>query len=238
LKRSFKKVFIIIAGLFALIIGASLIYYFPMLLMDRPETGPIPKTNIFAVKDSVGVFLIKTGNGYIMIDAGLSKKNIENSLKEANIRANDVKWIFLTHSDGDHTAGLPLFPNSNIYMSKDEIPLINGTAKRSFLGNTGLPGGVNIDRIIPLSDGQELPCDGIKVKCILTRGHTIGSMSYLIDDRYLFTGDAFKIKNKNISVHPYSMDKNLSKRTIEQFRQTINNGYIVLTSHYGTHRNN
>jgi len=183
------------------------------------------------------VFLIKTDNGYIMIDAGMNMKNVENSLMEANINTNDVKWIFLTHSDGDHVAALPLFPNAKIYMSNEEISLINGTAKRSFLGGNSLPGDINIDRIMTLSNGQELLLGGTRVKCILAQGHTIGSMLYLVDDRYLFTGDAFKLKNGNITVHPYTMDKNLSKKTIEQFKEIINSDKVVVTSHYGVYNN-
>ena len=204
--------------------------------MRPAETGQIPDTNIYAVKNfGNSVYLIKTDSGYIMIDAGLITKTIENSLKEADINVNDVKWIFLTHSDGDHTASLTLFPNANIYMSNDEFPLINGTMKRNFLGANIMPAGINIDKIIPLSNGQEFLFDGTKIKCILAQGHTIGSMMYLVDDRYLFTGDAFKIKKGNMYVHPYSMDVNLSKKTVERFRETVKNSQIVLTAHYGIH---
>jgi len=59
----------------------------------------------------------------------------------------------------------------------------------------------------------------------------------VVDDRYLFTGDAFKIKDGNITVHPYTMDKNLSKETIEQFKDTINSAKVVVTSHYGVYNN-
>jgi len=239
MKKGIKRMLVIIGVILILLIGTAFIYYIPMLLMPSPvETGQIPNTNIYVIKDfGNNVYLVNTGNGYIMFDAGLNAKNIENAIKELNINLNDVKWIFLSHSDGDHLAALTLFPNAEIYMSKDEILLINGTVKRSFLGYNSLPNGINIDRIIPLSNGQELIFNETKVKCILAQGHTIGSMLYLVDDKYLFTGDAFKIKNGNISVHPYTVDKKLSKKTIEQLEDTINNAIIVLTSHYGIHNN-
>ena len=238
MKKVLKRTLIIIVSVFVLFLGVGLIYYLPMLMMPRPEAGQIPNTNIYALKDMAGVFLVKTDNGYLMIDAGLNIKNIDSSLKEANINANDVKWIFLTHSDGDHVAALALFPNANIYMSKEELQLINGTVKRSFLGYTNLPEGIKIERIISVLNDQELSFNGTKVKCILAPGHTIGSMVYLVDDKYLFTGDAFKLKNGNMSVHPYSMDKNLSTSTIGQLRDTVNNSQVVITSHYGKLHNN
>jgi len=237
--KGIKMVLITIIAIFVLIIGIGLSYYFPMFFMTPAETDQIQNTNIYVIKDfGNNVYLVNTGNGYIMFDAGLNAKNIENAIKEANINLNDVKWIFLSHSDGDHLSALTLFPNAEIFMSMDELPIINGTMKRSIFGGNNLPVGININKIIPLSNGQELIFNETIVKCILAKGHTNGSMLYLVDDNYLFTGDAFKIKNGNISVHPYTMDENLSKNTIEQLKDTINNALIVLTSHYGIHYNN
>lgn len=45
------------------------------------------------------------------------------------------------------------------------------------------------NRKVLLHDGQVFDIDGIKVECFLVPGHTWGHMVYLIDDRYLFTGD-------------------------------------------------
>ena len=40
-----------------------------------------------------------------------------------------------------------------------------------------------------LQDGEVINIDGIKIECFLVPGHTWGHMVYLVDDRYLFTGD-------------------------------------------------
>ena len=78
---------------------------------------------------------------------------------------------------------------------------------------------------------------GIKVKCISAPGHTDGSMVYLADNRYLFTGDAFMFSNGKIGVHPFTKNPELSKKTIESLRETIDSASIVLTSHYGYIKN-
>ena len=239
MKKAVKKILLILSVIFVMLIGAGLIYYFPMFLMHPAKAGQISNRNIYVVEDfGNGLFLVKTENGYIMIDAGTDIKRIENYFQKSNKNINDVKWIFITHSDGDHLAALPLFPHANIYMNKDELQLINGTMKRIFLVGNKLPSGINIDRIIPLSNGQELIIDGTSIKCITAPGHTIGSMMYLVEDKYLFTGDAIKIKNGNMSVHPYSMNNNQSKKTIEELREIISNSQIVITSHYGIYYNN
>ena len=206
MKKLTKRILFCIRALFVLLIGAGLFYYLPMILMPPSVKGQIPNTNIFATKDMVNVYFIKTDNGYIMIDVGLNINKIENSIKEYYINANEVKWIFLTHSDGDHIAALTLFPNANIYMSMEEMQLVNGTMKRNLLMRNKMPQGINIGNIKLLTNGQEFTLFGTHIKCILAPGHTIGLMVYLVDEKYLFTGDAFKIENENIMVHPYSMD--------------------------------
>lgn len=236
MKKVTKCVVLAIAAVLIVLLGAGLLYYLPMFKMNSVETGHITDTHIYAVKDiGVNVFFVKTNNGYIMVDAGLNIKNMENALKEAKIKINDVRWILLTHSDGDHVAALALFPDASVYMSRNELPLINGTMKRNFLGSNKMPAGVNTGTIILLSDGQELSLHDTKVKCILAPGHTIGSMMYLIDDRYLFTGDVFMIKDGNMEVHPYSMDALQSKKTIEELSEKFNGDTVMLTSHYGLH---
>jgi glyoxylase-like metal-dependent hydrolase (beta-lactamase superfamily II) len=210
-----------------------------MIAMKPLKTGQIPGTNIYAVRNIiVTVYLIKTGSGYILIDTGLIKNRLKASLKKAGINIDDVKWILLTHSDTDHTAALNLFPNAAIHMGKDELPLIDGTIKRNFFGGNKLPPGINIGKITLLSDGQELLFGGAKVKCISAPGHTNGSMLYLFDNKYLFSGDALMISNGNIGVQPFSKDRELSGKTIEKLRETIDSASIVLTSHYGLKENN
>ena len=201
--------------------------------MPSVKTGQISNTNVYTLDAMSAVYLIKTDSGYIMIDAGLSLKKLQASLKEVMIDPKDVKWILLTHSDGDHVSGLTLFQNAGIYMNEDELQLLKGTTKRNVFGGTVMPPGIDVDKINLLSDGQELLFNGVSIQCIKAPGHTTGSMVYRVDGKYLFTGDVLKIKDGNISVHPYSMDKELSKKTIEQLKGIIETSSIVITSHYG-----
>jgi len=205
-----------------------------LLTMKPAETGIVLNTELLAVKNGRNAsFLVKTDGGYILFDAGSDAKKFAASLKDIGITVNDIKWIFLSHSDMDHVAALPIFPNAEIYMSKDEIQLINGTTKRNPFGGNSLPKGTDINKIILLSDEQELSPGETNIKCIAAPGHTPGSMMYLIGDKYLFTGDAFKLIDGNFDVHPFTMDSKLSKATIERLKETIKNSSIVLTSHYG-----
>ena len=234
MKNIYKGTRKIIAAILVLGAGVGLCSCLSFLSMKPADTGMISGTEVQAVKNGRNAsFFIKTGNGYIMLDAGPDMKKFEASLKDTGIDANDIKWILLSHSDLDHVASLPLFPDAEIYMSRDELPLINGTTKRSLFGGNKMPEGINISSIILLSDKQEISLGGINIKCIAAPGHTPGSMMYLIGGKYLFTGDAFKITKGKIGVHPFTMDSSLSKATIERLRETINGSPVVMTSHYG-----
>jgi glyoxylase-like metal-dependent hydrolase (beta-lactamase superfamily II) len=202
--------------------------------MNPTETGQILNTDIYAVKDGfVTTYFYKAGTGYIMFDAGKNINNFETSFIKAGINANDIKWIFVTHSHYDHVAGLALFPNAKIYMNAAELPLFKQKIKRDKSKKNTVSQEIDIDKINILKNGQEVPCNQAKVMCLAAPGHTIGSMVYLVNGQYLITGDAFSIKNGNINVHLATKDKKLAKKTIEELKETINNSSIVLTSHFG-----
>jgi len=234
MKRNSKRILFIAGGIIILFIAGLVFYRLPIFMMNPAKTGQVYDTNVYAVKNVINsVYFIKTGSDYILFDTGSDSGKLALSLREAKVDPNNVKWIFLTHSDYDHVAGLPLFANAKIYMSEDEFPMINGTVKRTIFAGNKIPSAVNIDSIVLLHDNQELLCDDTKIVCKKAPGHTIGSMVYLADNQYLFTGDAFKISSRKIGVHPYSMDSNLCKKTIERLRETIDGASIVFTAHYG-----
>jgi len=224
---------LIVGPIIVLLIGICLYFISPLLAMRPVPTGRIAGTDIYAVRSSIcNVYLIKTGAGFIMIDGGAGADAAESALKGIG-GIDEIKWIFLTHSDSDHTAGLSRFSSAVIHMAADEFPLINGIANRRPSGGNKMPAGTDIKKIVLLSDNQELLIDGVKLRCISAPGHTPGSMLYLLDDKYLFTGDAFRIDNGKTSVHPFTMDRNLANATIGRLKEIVNNSLIVLTSHYG-----
>ncbi len=233
MKSVMKKVFYIILALFLVIVAISAIYFLPLLSMKPSETGKITDTEIISVKNVIGnMFFVRASDGYIVVDAGSDKSAVEKSLSDENISPEEVKHILLTHTDADHVASLSLFSNAKIYLNQDELQMVNGQTKRS--GNyNALPGGINLDDLILLQDEQELTLGDHKIKCISAPGHTPGSMAYLMNGEYLFSGDAFKVSDGVLSVHPYTMDEEKSKKTVHKIYDTIKESKLVLTAHYG-----
>jgi glyoxylase-like metal-dependent hydrolase (beta-lactamase superfamily II) len=202
--------------------------------MHPTETGKILDTDIYAVRDGfVNAYFIKTKKGYLLFDAGKNIENFKKILREIKINTNDVKLVFLTHSHYDHVAGLALFTNAKIYICENELPLFNKKQKRDKTSKITMNQKIDISNIIPLSNNQEISFNRVKVKCLAAPGHTIGSMIYLVDNKYLITGDTLLFKDGKVDVHTATKDNKLAKETIEQLKEIIYNSSIVLTSHFG-----
>ncbi len=88
----------------------------------------------------------------------------------------------------------------------------------------------------PVVDGNELDCSGLSslIKMIHTPGHTPGSTSYLIDNRYLISGDAVFIKSigrPDLGGKVEEWSK-LLYNTIQKVLNPMDGEHIVLPGHY------
>ncbi len=79
------------------------------------------------VTTPVNCFLIKTNEGFGLIDTGCgnyfgpSCGHLEKALKKSGHEIRDVQFIFLTHLHPDHIGGLPLFPKVKLFIPKREF---------------------------------------------------------------------------------------------------------------------
>jgi len=174
--------------------------------------------NIYAVQCGyVNFYIYHKNSNFICFDSGFGTKTIEKELQKININALFIKSLFLTHSDYDHFNGVKLFSNAQVYISREEVKMLNGGKHRPY----GLSKKSKELRTMELLDiDQTIQIDDISVKCILTPGHTYGSMTYLVDDKYLFLGDSCNIENgKIVPLKPYiNMNQELSIKTVENIK--------------------
>jgi len=229
-KRILYGIGIIILLLVLVSVGFFLKFKSETKEMKAIETGRIVD-NVFSIKDSfVNMFLIKDSDQYIAIDAGNSLDHLAGEFKKLNIDPGQVTAVFLTHTDADHVAALKLFTNAKVYFSRPEEQMINGQkSKFLFFGNH-----IYTKNYTLLDDQQILEVGKIKIEGILTPGHTSGSMCYLINDKYLFIGDALKLKSGKVSEfnHFFNMDSKISHVSIKKITHLPGTQYIF-TAHYG-----
>ncbi len=199
--------------------------------MNPIKTGKITD-NLYAVQTfTVNFFIYSYANGFICFDSGFIKKLILNQLEWLDIDPVKITHVFLTHSDFDHTLGLPLFKNAKIYLSSDEEQMI--TQKRA--RKMGIIYNFKINRPYSLLNDQELVTVGTsKIRAIATPGHTPGSMCYLLNESVLFVGDTFKLQNNQ--VYPIrriiNMDTEKQKESIRKLAH-LENVQLACTAHNG-----
>ena len=221
----------------ACVIGLSIIAgagYGARVRSEIKRLSPLPTgfivDGIHAIKDRhVNMYLIHHNGTYVAFDAGSSVKGIEEGLKEVNVRKGEILAVFLTHSDRDHTAGLKLFESAKVYLSRDEEPLATGRMRRMLIF------GNRIDtRYELVGDDQVVIVGGLRVRCISSPGHTPGSMCYVIDDRYLFTGDTMSLSNGCAGVFSdfFNMDSAAQTKSLRGF-STLPGIAYVFTAHHG-----
>ena len=211
-----------------------LLYVFPMFFMHPLDSGRIDGTDIIAIKNrSNNLFFIPLDEEWIVIDAGSDAKAVKQEMKKMGIDGNKVKGVFLTHTDYDHVASITLFPNATVYMSKQEKQMIDGSTNRQFVKINRLPELKESNKVTYLSENEIIDFYKHKIRIIWAPGHTKGSAVYALDEKYLFTGDAFKIADGGITLHPYSMDRKAAQETIRRIKDELRNYEKVFTAHYG-----
>jgi len=209
-----KVLIVVLAAILALVATAAIAYtryihptgeIISDLYAIRTERNGVPMGNFF---------LMRAGNEYIAIDAGADDTQTINELRKLGISASDVVAVFITHAHWDHVGSLDLFENAVIY---------TGNTNGSEFPDTP-------HQIMP--DGEIIEILGKSIQCIYTPGHTIDSVCYLIDGKYLFVGDLLVTTNDPPSPNPKRYDKELQLLYREQMLGLKNVEY-VFTGHFG-----
>ena len=159
------------------------------------NTGWIDK-NVACVREWVAnIFFYCKDHAVIMIDAGYNYDRLVEKMGWLGIDPQSVQHILITHQDTDHVGAVEadspgLFQNAALYIGEVENRYLTGEVRRKVIYHLyKLPQVTINNKKVLLQDGEVINIDGIKIECFLVPGHTWGHMVYLVDDRYLFTGD-------------------------------------------------
>jgi len=221
----------VVVGASALLLGGFYLKMKSELSGFTPmETGNIGD-DVLAIKDDyTNFFMVRNGAKYIAIDSGINQAAAAAQMKALNINPDDVSAVFLTHTDSDHVGALGLFGKAEWYLSKEEEPMINGKKSRFLFFSNSIP---RTDYRL-LEDRQTVQIGNLKIEGILAPGHTSGTMAYLVNDRYLFTGDILSLHGGKITPFPafFNMDTDQAIRSMERVRHLPTAEYLF-TAHWG-----
>lgn len=208
------------------------------------NTGRIDE-HVACIREWIANIFFYTKNGVtIMIDAGYNYERLREKMGWLDIDPASIRHILITHQDTDHVGALEtdseqLFRDATVYIGEIENRYLTGETRRKvFHGFYRLPMVKTDNTRVLLKDGQVLQIGDIKVECILVPGHTWGHMVYLIDDRYLFTGDTiwYGADGGYSFISTLAEDNALAVRSLEKLEQNIRarkQPIYVITGHTG-----
>ena len=130
-----------------------------------------------------------------MIDAGYNYDRLAEKMGWLGIDPAEIRHILITQQNTDHVGAVEadspgLFRDATLYVGETENRCLTGEVRRRVIYHLyKLPQVTIPNEKVLLRDGQVLDIGGIRVKCFLVPGHTWGHLVYLIDEKYLFTGD-------------------------------------------------
>ncbi len=143
--------------------------------------------NLYYVGDQkVCMHLVDTGKGLILFDSGYyhAYHALIASVKALGFSPYDIKAVIHSHGHFDHFGGgnrLRAEYGAKIYMSEVDTALLKEMSARalSHLAPGGHDGICYPDET--LSDGEVLRIGNTAVTCVLSPGHTPGTMSFFFD---------------------------------------------------------
>lgn len=140
--------------------------------------GPL-KTNCYIIFDE------KTKKG-VIIDPGAEAEKIINKVKGL-----DIVYILNTHGHFDHIGAnreVKNFFRAKIAIGKQDAPMLVDSRK-NYSQKLGFGKIKSPPADLLLEDNQVIKVNSLIIKVISVPGHSPGGVAYLINNRYLFTGD-------------------------------------------------
>ena len=208
------------------------------------NTGWIDE-NVACVREWVAnIFFYRKNGTTIMVDAGYNYDPLEEKMKWLGIKPSEIKHILITHQDTDHVGAVEadspgLFRDATLYVGEIENRYLTGETRRKVIYHLYKLPQVTIDNEkVLLADGQVFEIDGIKIEAFLVPGHTWGHMAYLIDAKYLFTGDTiwFGADGGYSFISALAEDNKLAVKSLAMLEEklcTRNLRPMIITGHTG-----
>lgn len=169
-------------------------------------------------------YICEFENSCVVIDAGCSVNKIKQ------ISSKSIRAVFVTHGHFDHIKLIEEYDKLNIpiYASKYINEMLNDEIKNASV-LFGKSCKFIIKNLKTIESNEEIAIEDHIIKCLHTKGHSIDSMSFLIDNEALFSGDTLFANAVGRSDLPTGNTKQL----IESLKQLLNLNYKALYAGHG-----
>jgi metallo-beta-lactamase class B len=141
--------------------------------------------NIYFVgSESLGIYLITTPQGHILVNAGLAESvpGIQESVEKLGFKSSNIKILLISHAHFDHAAGAARIKELTgaKYMVMDaDVPVVESGGKEDFFYGERKDGRylpAHVDRV--LHDGDTVTLGDVVLTAHLTAGHTKGCTTW------------------------------------------------------------
>lgn len=201
--------------------------------------------NVACVREWVAnIFFYRKKGKTIMLDAGYNYDRLAEKMAWLGIKPEEISDILITHQDTDHVGAIEadspgLFKNAKIYIGEIENKYLTGEKRRKVIYKLyKLPQVTVKNQKVLLKDGEKFKIGDINIEAFLVPGHTWGHMVYLIDNKYLFTGDTiwFGADGGYSFISALAENNKLAVKSLSEFEQKLKaRGLkpIFITGHTG-----
>jgi metallo-beta-lactamase class B len=141
--------------------------------------------NIYFVgSKSLGIYLITTPQGHILVNAGLaaSVPGIQESVEKLGFKFSDIKILLISHAHFDHDAGgarIKELTGAKYMVMDADVPVVESGGKEDFFygerKEMRYP-AAHVDRV--LHDGNTVTLGDAVLTAHLTAGHTKGCTTW------------------------------------------------------------
>lgn len=146
--------------------------------------------NLYYVGDkNVCIHLIDTGDGLILLDSGYlgATHLLVDSIWRAGFDPANVRWIIHTHGHSDHFGASSEFKKmygTRLAISKADAESLRLKPHRAHINSKLYPLAKMPEFDYEIEDGEIFELGNVKLRCVLTPGHTAGVLSIFFDVTY------------------------------------------------------
>ena len=173
----------------AVAVGGTVGVAFSAQVAGNEYLAPFPAHHVmgniyFVGSKSLGIYLITTPQGHILVNAGLedSVPGIQESVAKLGFKFSDIKILLISHAHFDHDAGAARIKELTgaKYMVMDaDVPVVESGGKEDFfygqMADMRYP-PAHVDRA--LHDGDTVKLGDAVLTAHLTAGHTKGCTTW------------------------------------------------------------
>lgn len=136
----------------------------------------------------VCVHLIDTGDGLILIDSGFlgATHLLVDSIWRAGFDPRDIRLIIHTHGHTDHYGASDEFKimyGCKLAISRVDAEMVREKSKKGNIGGKYYPLAKAPEFDMEIEDGEVIEMGRVKIRCVLSPGHTEGVLSLFFDVR-------------------------------------------------------